>query len=65
MVMSKKTATKIIWDKDNAVIFSVKFMKRSEADMISYLDKNKEKGIGKNTTIKLALREYMAHHPQD
>lgn len=65
MVMSKKTATKIIWDKDNAVIFSVKFMKRSEADMISYLDKNKEKGIGKNTTIKLALREYMANHPQE
>lgn len=52
------------WAKENAVIFSVKLMKRTEADIIEYMDKMLAKGIGKGTLLKMALREYMQNHKE-
>ena len=53
------------WIKENTVIFSVKIMKKSEADILDLLDRNLAKGISKNTTIKLALREFIQNHKED
>ena len=55
------------WDKENTLIFSVKFFRRTEQDMIDYMDGmvDKEKGIGRGTVLKLALREYMQNHPKE
>lgn len=51
------------WMKENAIIFSIKLMKRSEADIVNYVEENLARGIGKNTLFKMALREYMENHP--
>lgn len=59
------SAAKRAWIKENTIIFSVKLMKRTEADIIEFLKSNLEKGISKNTIIKLALREYMDNHKED
>ena len=53
------------WIKDNTIIFSVKLMKKSEADIVEFINRNLEKGISKNTIIKIALREYMKRHKED
>lgn len=55
------------WDKENTLIFSVKFFRRTEQDMIDYMDGmvDKESGIGRGTVLKLALREYMQNHPKE
>ena len=42
------------WDKANTVIFSVKFMKKTEQDLIDYLNEG-----NRSEKIKTALREYM------
>ena len=59
-----KTSTKIIWDKDNAYMFTMKFMRKSEADMVQFIEDNLAKGIGRNTLMKQALREYMERQEQ-
>ena len=51
------------WMKENAIIFSIKLMKRSEADIVNYVEENLARGIGKNTLFKMAMREYIANHP--
>lgn len=51
------------WMAKNAIVFSVKLMRRTEADIIEYLEANLSRGIGKGTVLKAALREYMANHP--
>ena len=51
------------WAKENAHVFSVKLMKKSEQDIIDYLDAMLKRGVGKGTILKLALREYMKTHP--
>ena len=53
------------WIKENTIIFSVKLMKRTEDDIISFLNSNLQKGIGRNATIKLALREYIENHKEE
>ena len=55
------------WDKENTLIFSVKFFRRTEQDLIDFMDSkvDKEKGIGRGTVLKLALREYMQNHPKE
>ena len=53
------------WMKENTHVFSVKLMKKSEQDIIEYLEAMLERGIGKGTVLKLALREYMQNHPID
>lgn len=52
------------WDKDNTVIFSVKFFKTSEQDLIDFMDSKVDKaaGIGRGTVLKMALKEYMENH---
>ena len=49
------------WDKENTLIFSVKFFKTSEQDLIDFMDSkvDKAKGIGRGTVIKQALKLYM------
>jgi len=55
------------WDKENTLIFSVKFFKRSEQDLIDFMDSkvDKSKGIGRGTVLKEALRYYMENHKEE
>lgn len=53
------------WMEKNTIVFSIKLMRRTEADIIEYLDANLAKGIGKGTIIKAALREYMENHKEE
>lgn len=53
------------WISDNTIIFSVKLMRRTEADIIEYLGKMAERGIGRGTVLKMAIREYMQNHPNE
>lgn len=57
------TPAKKKWDRENSVVFSVKLMNKTEADIIQYLDCQLANGVGKGTVIKKALREYIANHP--
>ena len=50
------------WEAKNALVFSVKLMRKSEPDLVEYFDKMLERGIGRCTLVKLAVREYMANH---
>ena len=50
------------WDKENTIIFSIKLMKRTEPDIIEFLEKCQEQGISRGTIFKTALREYIANH---
>ena len=52
------------WIKENTIIFSVKLMKRTEQDIIEYLEKMADQGVARGTVFKLAIREYMANHPE-
>lgn len=49
------------WDAENTLIFSVKFFKTSEADIIAFMDSKVDKasGIGRGTILKRALAMYM------
>ena len=51
------------WMRENTHVFSIKLMKKSEQDIITYLDAMLAQGVGKGTVFKSALREYMANHP--
>ncbi len=53
------------WMEKNTIVFSIKLMRRTEADIIEYLDANLAKGVGKGTIIKAALREYMENHKEE
>lgn len=53
------------WDKDNVLFVTTKLFKeykgdRNDQDIIDFLD-----GKQRSTVIKLALREYIANHPND
>lgn len=62
--MSKSKA-KQEWDRENAVFVNLKFMRKTEAEMLEYLDAQFKKGIARGTLIKKALKEYMTNHPAD
>lgn len=51
------------WDAENTIVFSIKLMKRTEEDIVKYLDDCVSRGISKGAIIKAALREYMKNHP--
>ena len=59
--MKEKTMTlnerKIQWDKEHTSMISVKLQNKTDADILQFLE-----GKQKQTTIKLALREYMRNH---
>lgn len=53
------------WDKDNVLFVTTKLFKeykgdRNDQDIIDFLD-----GKQRSTVIKLALREYIANHPNE
>ena len=58
-----QSKAKTEWIKKNAIIMPIKLMRRTEADLIEYLDLMLSKGVPKGTVIKTALREYMERHP--
>lgn len=55
-----KTQQKIDWDRNNAMFLTLKLMRKSESDLVTFLE-SIEKGK-RNTIIKQALREYMERH---
>jgi len=48
------------WQKENTVFIGVKLQKSTDADILAFLE-----GKQNQTTIKLALREYMANHKEE
>ena len=48
------------WQKENTVFIGVKLQKSTDADILKFLD-----GKQNQTTIKLALREYMENHKDE
>jgi len=64
MKMSESEA-KRKWIKENTIIFSIKLMKRTEEDIINFLDRKGEEGIPRGTIFKAAIREYMKNHPDE
>lgn len=51
--------SKIRWDKENVRIFTVKLMRRTDQDVIEFLEPKNKRDI-----ICAALREYMKNHPE-
>jgi predicted Rdx family selenoprotein len=58
------TEARKAWEKENKHRFSINFMKRSEADIIEFLERKQEEGQPKGTTIKQALRLLMDQEKQ-
>ena len=54
---------KIDWDRDNAMFITLKIMRKSESELVAFLE-SIEKGK-RNTIIKQALRDYMTTHPAE
>lgn len=53
------------WMKENSVMIPLKIMKRTEGDILSFLQTETEKtGMARNAVIKLALRKYMENHKE-
>lgn len=48
------------WDAENVRVFTVKLFRKTEQDVIEYLEPRNKREI-----ICAALREYMANHPND
>lgn len=48
------------WQKENTVFIGVKLQKSTDADILKFLE-----GKQNQTTIKLALREYMENHEDE
>lgn len=51
------------WMKNNSVMVSVKFMNKSDAALIEYLNAQKQYGKERSAVIKQAIKEYMERHP--
>lgn len=52
------------WDKENTVVFSVKFFNKSDAEILALFDRELERGNKKARVIKTALEEYIQNHPE-
>ena len=48
------------WQKENTVFIGVKLQKSTDADILAFLQDKPNQ-----TTIKLALREYMKNHKEE
>ena len=48
------------WDKENTVLITVKFMRKTDSDVIEQLKQGKRRQI-----ILRAVREYMENHPEE
>lgn len=53
------------WMAENSIVFSVKLMRRTEADLIEFFDKMQKRGVPRGSIIKQALREYMTNHKEE
>lgn len=47
------------WEKENTVFIGMKLQKRTDADILEFLE-----GKPRQTIIKAALREYMENHKE-
>ena len=45
------------WDKENTVLIAIKFQKKTDQDVIDFLE-----GKNKRDTVLAALREYIERH---
>ena len=52
------------WMKANSVNVVVKIMRRTEADLLEFLDQEAAKGQTKASVVKKALRYYRDHHEE-
>lgn len=52
------------WMEENSIVFSVKIMRRTEADLVEFFEKRMAQGERRGTIVKTALREYMKNHPE-
>ena len=48
------------WQKENTVFIGVKLQKSTDADILAFLQDKQNQ-----TTIKIALREYMENHKEE
>lgn len=48
------------WQKENTVVITMRLQKSTDADILDYLSDK-----AKQTTIKTAIREYIANHKND
>ena len=48
------------WIAENSVIYTVKLMRKTDQDVIDFLD-----GKNKRNTICAAIREYMKNHKEE
>ena len=48
------------WQKENTVFIGVKLQKSTDADILAFLQDKQNQ-----TTIKIALREYMKNHKEE
>ena len=58
----KQSKAKSDWMRDNSKVYGVRVMINTERDLYDFLQRQT---VPAATVIKQALREYMAHHPQD
>lgn len=50
--------SKIRWDRENSIVYTVKFMRKTDQDVIDFLD-----GKNRRNTILEVVRYYMQNHP--
>lgn len=58
--MMPESEAKTRWMRENSTNLTIKFMHKSDADILAFLE-----GKTKATIIKEAIREYMANHPNE
>ena len=47
------------WDSENVIIFSTKLFKRTDADIIEFVNSKLAQGMPRGTLVKAALREML------
>ena len=58
--MATDTEAKKRWDKENTFFIGIKFQKKTDQDVIDFLE-----GKNKRNIILTAIREYMANHKEE
>lgn len=58
--MMPESEAKTRWMRENSTNLTIKFMHKSDADILAFLE-----GKTKATIIKEAIREYMANHKEE
>ena len=58
--MMPESKAKMRWMRENTANLTIKFMHKSDADILAFLE-----GKTKATVIKEAIREYMKNHGEE